>query len=252
MDSHPNGQDLVAYVQQSLEEGEEFQFLSFESLQRLNIAQIQVKLAKIKSCIQKEQDVSSSNGELLQKTLQDYATAIRDYQFIRGQKGIRETEMQDGKFLLDRFFQSAEDFDDPFPIRCAMRRDADDKIDPIREAFMSFFPSRLTWSKEERRRREREYMEGKPPKKVSKFVDHSVRLLIALTGALLLGVPLVVIATEPSMLKSMAAGSSFVLFFALVLAFGVKVSNLETLISTFAYAAALFGIIGTTMGCNNV
>ncbi|KAI0137848.1 hypothetical protein F4776DRAFT_621385 [Hypoxylon sp. NC0597] len=246
----PDGRDIIAYVRRSLEEEEEFHFLGFEFLQRLNITQMQVKLARIKSCIQKEQDISSSNGELLEKTLRDYATAIRNYQFIKGQKGIRETEVQDRKLPLDRLFQSAKDLDDIFPAQYTFRQDTDEKVDPIREAFMACLPSRLTWSKEERRQRGRDYMDGKLPKRVSKFVDYSVRLLLALTGALLLGMPLVVITVQPSTLKSMAAGSSFVLFFALALAFGVKVSNLETLISTFAYAAALFGIISATMGCN--
>ncbi|OTA91216.1 hypothetical protein M434DRAFT_352620 [Hypoxylon sp. CO27-5] len=245
MDLYPDGQDLIAYVQRSLEEGEEFQFPSFEFLQRLNITQIQVKLAKIKSRIKKERDLSSNDGELLEKTLRDYATAIRDYQFIRGQRVIGGTEIQDRKLPLDQAFQSAEDLDDTFPTYYTLHQDAKEKIDPIREVFMKFLPSRLTWSKEERRQRERNYMGGEPPKRVSKFVDYSVRFLIAIIGGLSLGVPWVIIVVRPSMLKTMAVSSSFILFFAFAIAFGVKVSNLETLISTFAYAAALFGIIGT-------
>ncbi|OTA70046.1 hypothetical protein K449DRAFT_427557 [Hypoxylon sp. EC38] len=250
MDLCPDGRNLIAYVQRSVEEGEEFQFPGFEFLQRLNITQIQVKLAKIKSCIKKEQDLSSNDGELLEKTLRDYVTAIRDYQFIRGQRVIRGTEIQDRKLPLDQIFRSAEDLNDPFPTYYTLHQDAKEKIDPIREAFMKYFPSRLTWSKEERRQRERDYMDGKLPKRVSKFVDYSVRFLIANTGGLLLGVPWVIIVVQPSMLKSMVVSSSFIIFFALALAFGVKVSNLETLISTFAYAAALFGLIGTILGCS--
>ncbi|KAI0838799.1 hypothetical protein F5Y06DRAFT_296411 [Hypoxylon sp. FL0890] len=249
MDLHPDGHDLIAYVQRSLEEGEEFQFLGFELLHRLNITQIQVKLARLKSSIEKERDVSSSNGELLEKTLRDYVAAIRDYQFIRKQKGIKETEIRDRKLVLDQFFQSAEDHNDHFPTHYTIRQDADEEIDPIRQASMKCLPSRLTWSKVERRHRKGDYMVGKQPKRVSKFVDHSVRLVVALAGGFLLGVPMVIIMRQPSPMKSMLAGSSFVLFIAFVLAFGVKVSNVETLVATFAYAAVMVGIVGTTMGC---
>lgn len=72
MDPNLDGRDLVAYVLQSLEEEEEFHFLRFEFLQRLNITQLQVKLSRLKRDIEKEYCVSSSNEELLEKTLRDY------------------------------------------------------------------------------------------------------------------------------------------------------------------------------------
>ncbi|KAI1087503.1 hypothetical protein F5B19DRAFT_475371 [Rostrohypoxylon terebratum] len=72
MDPNLDGRDLVAYVLQSLEVEEEFHFLRFEFLQRLNITQLQVKLSRLKREIEKEYCVTSGNGELLEKTLRDY------------------------------------------------------------------------------------------------------------------------------------------------------------------------------------
>ncbi|KAI4861548.1 hypothetical protein F4820DRAFT_460871 [Hypoxylon rubiginosum] len=249
--SDPDGRDLVSYVKRSLEEEEEFHFLRFEFLQRLNIAQLEVKLARMKSRIQKEQTIHSSESELLQKTLQDYATAIRDYRFLKGQKNLKKTEVRDRKLLLERFFQSEEDFNDPFSSHYAYFQDAEARIDPLRDAFMKQLPSRLTWSHEERRQRKREYMDGKPPKEVSTLIDHCVRFFVAITGGLFLVVPMLVMTIRPSPEKSLITVSTFVLLFALILAFAVKVSNIETLISTATYAAVLVVFVGTSTGNNS-
>lgn len=56
MDSNPDGRNLIAYVKRSLQEEEVFHFLRFEFLQRLDITQIQVKLAGIKSRIQRKEE----------------------------------------------------------------------------------------------------------------------------------------------------------------------------------------------------
>ncbi|KAI1778053.1 hypothetical protein F4818DRAFT_404693 [Hypoxylon cercidicola] len=129
-------------------------------------------------------------------------------------------------------------------------QDAEVRVDPLRDPFMKQLPSRLTWSHEERRQRKREYMDGKAPKKVSHFVDHAVRFVVAIAGGLFLVVPMVIMTIYPSTTKSLITVSIFVLLFALVLAFAAKVSNVETLISTATYAAVLVVFVGTTTGTN--
>ncbi|KAI0885794.1 uncharacterized protein GGS22DRAFT_199966 [Annulohypoxylon maeteangense] len=250
MDPSLDGRDLVAYVLQSLEEEEEFHFLRFEFLQRLNITQLQVKLARLRKCIEKEYCVSSSNRELLEKTLRDYATAIRDYQFVRGQKVLGEQEIQDREHLLRRFFKSPEDLSDLSPPHYAFSQGTGSTIDPLRHAFMRYLPRQLSWSKEERRRREREYALGKQPKEVSKFVDQSVRFIIACIGSLFVIVPTLIEAAiaEPrevqlSQYNVFFTWTSFTLLFALTLSFAVKASNTETLVSTFTYATVLLALI---------
>ncbi|KAI8673007.1 hypothetical protein NCS56_00765300 [Fusarium sp. Ph1] len=234
MDPESYQRNLVAYVNRSVDEEEEFHFLRFEFLQRLNITQLEVKLARLKSQVHAHGQINSQEQEILQRTLRDYTTAIRDYRFIQGRfiqghKSLKETEARDRKLLLKRFFQSAEDVNDSFSSHYAFFQDAETKIDPMRDAFMRHLPSRLTFSKEERRQRSKEYQDGKLPKEVSQLVDRSVRFAVAVTGG---AVPF----------------STFVLLFALCLSFVVKVSNIETLVSTATYAAVLVVFVGTSTG----
>ncbi|KAI1455353.1 hypothetical protein F4805DRAFT_275999 [Annulohypoxylon moriforme] len=257
MDTSFDEADLVAYILQSLEEEEEFHFLRFEFLQRLNITQIQIKLARIKRCIEREYCVSSSNGKLLEKTLRDYATAIRDYQFLRSQKVLGEQEIQDRDHLLRRFFKSPEDLNDLFPPHYAFSQDTELTIDPLRRAFMRYLPRQFSWSKEERRQREREYALGKQPREVSKFVDKSIRFIIACIGSLFVIVPTLVEAAiaEPravqiSQYTVFITWTSFTLLFALTLSLAVKASNTETLVSTFTYATVLLALIAIFIQVN--
>lgn len=176
------------------------------------------------------------------------AAAIRDYRFLQGHKSLTEIEARDRKLLLKRFFQSADDFQDPFSSHYAFFQDAETKIDPMRDAFMRHLPSRLTFSKEERRQRSQEYNDGKLPREVSQLVDRSVRFTVAVTGGLFLVVPMIIMTLRPSDVKSLLTVSAFVLLFALCLSFVVKVSNIETLVSTATYAAVLVVFVGTSTG----
>ncbi|KAI8725569.1 hypothetical protein NCS52_00128300 [Fusarium sp. LHS14.1] len=223
--------NLVAYVNRSIDEEEDFHFLQFEFLQRLNITQLEVRLAGLKSQIDTQGLINSQDQEVLRRSLRDYATALRDYRFIQGHKSLTEMAARNRKRLLKRFFQSAEDMNDPFSSHYFFFQDADTKIDPIRDAFMRYLPSRLTFSKEERRQRKQEYEDGKMPKEVSKFVDRSARFLVAVTGGLFLVVPMMIMTLRPSDVKSLVA-----------------VSNIETLVSTATYAAVLVVFVGTSTG----
>jgi hypothetical protein len=70
MDDEKN---LVAYVARSLNEEEDFHFLRLEFLQRLNITDLQVRLAQMKSRIQQDQKVSAKDMEELRIKLQQYS-----------------------------------------------------------------------------------------------------------------------------------------------------------------------------------
>lgn len=70
--------DFVGYVQRSINEEEEFHFLRFEFLQRLNITQLQVKLARTKNEIQKNKKISEDDREKLRHNLQDYGSIQPD------------------------------------------------------------------------------------------------------------------------------------------------------------------------------
>ncbi|KAK1753963.1 hypothetical protein QBC47DRAFT_423773 [Echria macrotheca] len=225
-------ENIVLYVQRSLEEEEEFHFLRHEFLQKINITNLGVKLVRLKSRIQKNQKAGEEDLETLQKYLEDYTTARRNYRYLHGHKEMNKSELRTRKLLPSRFFQCRYDFNDPFHPHYAFFKNDDGHIDPLRRIFMKYLPLRLAYSAEERRQRRKEYSEGKEPEYVSKFVDRSVRLLVALIGGLF----------------CLITVSVAVVMFALSLSFGVKASNVETLVSTATYAAVLVVFVGTSTG----
>lgn len=72
-----NSKNIVEYVRQSLEKEEDFHFLRFEFLQRLNITQIQLDLISLKSNINRDELLSSDNKQALQLRLRDYGRPER-------------------------------------------------------------------------------------------------------------------------------------------------------------------------------
>ncbi|KAJ4312901.1 hypothetical protein N0V84_009711 [Fusarium piperis] len=239
---------LVAYVNRSIDDEEDFHFLRFEFLQRLNITQLEVTLARLRSRIHTQGQINSDQQEILQKTLRDYATAIRDYRFLLGHKSLTKKEAGERKLLLKTFFEPNIDGQDSFSSHYAFFQGAETRIDDIRAALMKHLPSRLAFSEEEYRNRSVEYRDGKPPKEVSNLVDRSARFVVAVTGGLFLVVPMIIMTLQPSVVKSLITVSAFVFLFALGLSFIVGVSNIETLVSTATYAAVLVVFVGTSTG----
>jgi len=125
-------------------------------------------------------------------------------------------------------------------------RENQERIDPLRRSLMTSLPSSLAFSKHEKEERKKEYTEGQKPKEVSGHVDRLVRFIIALIGGLFLVIPMLIMSIEPSQNKSLITVSSAVLIFALAVSLVVKVSNIETLVSTATYAAVLVVFVGTT------
>ncbi|KAM0256155.1 hypothetical protein ACHAQJ_005132 [Trichoderma viride] len=242
---------LVAYVARSLNEEEDFHFLRLEFLQRLNITNLQVKLVQMKSRIQRDEKTSAEDMEELRINLQQYATAIRDYQYLKNKKSMEKTEIPHRKLLLQKFFHSDLDFGDPFESHYSYFQDAEEEVDPLRSALMRNLPVRLAFSRQERLERGKEYYEGKPPRVVSKFVDRLVRFIMAFTGGIFLVVPMIIMTLNSSQTKSLVTVSVAVVIFSLVLSFVVRVSNVETLVSTATYAAVLVVFVGTSSSDGN-
>lgn len=63
---------LTGYVDESVNREEDFHFLRFESLQRLNIANLQVDLASMKSQLFGQQHSSATDLERLREKLEQY------------------------------------------------------------------------------------------------------------------------------------------------------------------------------------
>lgn len=150
------------------------------------------------------------------------------------------------KALLQRYFQSDDDFQDPFHSHYCFFEDETSQVDPLRATLMRYLPVALTYSLEERRQRPREYEEGKVPLLVSAFVDRSVRFITAMTGGVFLVGPMLIMTFSPSQTKSLLTVSLALVVFSLVLSFGIRVSNVETLVATATYAAVLVVFVGTS------
>jgi VIT1/CCC1 family predicted Fe2+/Mn2+ transporter len=265
--SNSNHKDLIKYINRSLEEEEDFQFLRFESLQRTNIVALQIELVRFKKQIRKDNDISKDDLKILKETLKDYgernqkeclritdqrlATAIRDYRFLRTKKSLARRDMNRRRLLLQRFFQSEVGHGDLFYSHYSYFEEADVKIDALRASLMKTLPAWLTYSQNEREERKNEYGEGRPPKEVSAFVDRLVRFLISIVGGLFLVVPMLIMALNPSEKKSLITVSASVFLFVMALSFGVKVTNVESLVPTATYAAVLVVFVGTSSGGND-
>ncbi|KAH8634272.1 hypothetical protein IG631_09672 [Alternaria alternata] len=113
---------------------------------------------------------------------------------------------------------------------------------------MKRLPVWMTYSHNERAARKKEFGDGKPPKEVSDFVDRLCRFIIAAVGGLFLVGPMLIMAIRPSTTKSLITVSASVFLFAIVLTFGVRVTNIEGLVSTATYAAVLVVFVGSSTG----
>lgn len=152
---------------------------------------------------------------------------------------------------MQRYLQSVgTDHRDAFHSHYAFFEDVDAhaKIDPLRQMLMQHLPSWLAFSQQEKAERSKEYNEGKRPKEVSTPVDRLARFLIALTGGSFLIVPMVIMSLNPSQTKSLVTVSLAVLLFTILLSFGIRVSNVETLVATATYADVLVVFVGTSNG----
>jgi hypothetical protein len=72
MAAYNESEILLDYVTRSLTEEEEFHFLRFEFLQRLNIVHMQTELARRKSRFQKERKATDDDMNDLKIKMRDY------------------------------------------------------------------------------------------------------------------------------------------------------------------------------------
>lgn len=117
--------------------------------------------------------------------------------------------------------------------------------DPLRNFLKAHLPQSVTYTKSEMRDRIDEYLAGKPPQRVSPFVDKLSRFLIAFAGGAALVVPMVVMTIDKSVTKSLITVSLAVLLIAIFVSLGIRASNMETVLATATYAAVLVVFVGT-------
>ncbi|KAH0489338.1 hypothetical protein TgHK011_009771 [Trichoderma gracile] len=249
MEAERGDSKIVKYVFRSLTEEEDFHFLRLEFLHRLNIVQLQLDLVQLKRRFQQTNVSSPESLKELRVGLKHYATAIRDYQFLRNMKSVEKASITHRKLLLQKYFDAELDLDDPFEAHYAYCHDVNANIDPIRESLLKYIPDNLAFS---RPKGLEKYVgdlpEGKPPRSVSPFVDRLARFIISFIGPVFLVAPMIIMTLNPSQTKSLVTVSVAVIIFSLLLSFGVRVSNVDTLVSTATYAAVLVVFVGTSTG----
>ena len=120
--------------------------------------------------------------------------------------------------------------------------------DAVREFLRRSLPSRLSWTNDERRARRSDYSDGKLPEVYSPFLDSLARFIIGTLGGCALIVPMVVMALNSSLTKSLITVSIAVVLFALILSLVFETDNKDTVTATATYAAVLVVFVGTNGG----
>ncbi|KAL6788677.1 hypothetical protein J3E68DRAFT_430889 [Trichoderma sp. SZMC 28012] len=226
---------------------EEPHFIMFRGLQRLDIIQLQIELAKIKKLSSETKQLPKTKSEELTKLLHDYTNAIRDYEYLNTLIPITGSQARNQRLDIEQAFAEVGNLsEDPG----TYRRLPDTSMlasDPLRDILKAVLPKSLTYTKREIQRRTPEFLEGQPPTGVSGFVDKLARFIVAFIGGAALVVPMLIMRLpEVTLTKSLVTVSVAVLLFAVVLSLVLRASNTDTMVSTATYAAVLVVFVGTT------
>ncbi|PMD22827.1 hypothetical protein NA56DRAFT_597522 [Hyaloscypha hepaticicola] len=220
-------------------------FLEFQSLHQINIIELQNDLARQNASFTQSGSVSPAEVEHLRVTLKSYVTAIRDYEYVRSLDKMTDPELACGQLITA--FPSID-----FPRRSSelgfrtLEKHNEISNDGLRHLLKAYLPTSLTWTREEKRMRHNEFMNKQQPGKISPFVDRLARFIIAFVTGAGLVVPMVIMALNRSIVKSLVTMSVATLLFALVISVGVEASNWAVVAATAAYAADLALFIGAS------
>jgi len=226
----------------------------FGKLHAINITHLLNQLASIKSEIEQTQTTTPAQMSLLQQTLHRYANAIRDYQFITELNPLPHNYAKDKRISLQGAFQELANphqgvKNQPYDTMYrTLEKEAAQNRDGVREILRKALPNRLSWTDAERRLKRADYAEGKAPEFYSPFLDSLARFIVGILGGCSLIVPMIVMALNPSLTKSLVVVSVAVVLFALAVSLVFKPDNSNTITATATYAAVLVVFVGTSTG----
>ncbi|KAK4195477.1 hypothetical protein QBC40DRAFT_185669 [Triangularia verruculosa] len=238
---------LIAYTEDPSRDG--LQLLEFARLQHLNLIHLQNELALIKSNVFGHRTTSKGEMEKLTRLLREYATAIRDLDYLSHLPPLRDPKfILDNRILLENAFPNmASRPGAPYDSACrTLRRDAVRNADAVREFLRKHLHRRLAWSADERKADMLGFSKRLPPLIYSPMLDRIARFLIAVGGGCLVVVPMLVMSFDPSQTKSLLVVTVAVVLFALVMSLAFQTDNKDTLTATATYAAVLVVFIGTS------
>ncbi|KAI4269808.1 MAG: hypothetical protein LQ337_007058 [Flavoplaca oasis] len=221
-------------------------FIEFRLLQRLNLVQLENELAQLKGKVWSHMDASDQDMKLLRATLRDYATAIRDFEYLRRMKNITlpDERLAD---LRQAFPEIADLPGDPYNSRyCTTFEQLPHSNDPLRNFLKDVLPRQLTYTKAEIAYRTDEYLSGVSPESISPSVDRLARFVLGVVGGAAPVVPMLIMSINSTQAKSLTTTSVAVVLFAIAMAAGIRATNAETLAATAAYAAVVVVFVGTS------
>ena len=247
-------------------------FLEMASLRRFNFLDINNQLASLKKKIYEDQAASAEDMASLRTLLHDQGTlcvteppkqwlittwrtvanAIRDFEYVRSLDFLTDGEKAKRHFQSNKWFRDIGYSDkniDPFESG-AYRRLRNTRNDPYRDEIqkilLTYLPSSITWTKEEKQMRKDLYRKKFQPKTPSSLVERLAKFLVAMLGALFILVPMYVMALQESQTKNLITTTVAVVFFAIVCSLALRTTNDQTLAATTGYAAVLMVFVGLT------
>lgn len=178
------------------------------------------------------------------------ATAVQDYEYWSRLVTRTKISSDDHRYKLLRnsFPGIYGDWEDTELVYLRRSfKSTSSPIDPLRSFLKKVLPKGLTWTQEERDRRDQfHYGLGWTPDDISPFVDTLARFIVAITGGLSLVIPMLVMRLGETLAKSLTTVSVAVVLFSALTSLMFKASNVETLGATAAYAAVLVVFVGTS------
>ena len=176
-------------------------------------------------------------------------TALRNYEYVCNRPAISAMESNNRSLDLERSFRDLTfaSSDSPFASHYYYAINPKATLTHYEISWLrEHLPSKFAYSAEERQTRKHELETSKKPLQISSFVDRLARFIVAFTGGAFLVVPMLIMVLNQSRNKSVITVTVAVLIFAVVLAFGLNATNVETMVSTATYAAVLIVFVGTS------
>ncbi|ERF74210.1 hypothetical protein EPUS_03400 [Endocarpon pusillum Z07020] len=225
-------------------------FMEYRLLQRINIFRLQNELANLKAAFWTNLEADDGKMDQLKTTLHDYATALRDYAYLKDMSRLKDSEAKDRRLDLAQAFPELASLPgDPFNSRyCTLASDAGPSSDPLRDFLRTYLPRRCTYTKSEKDKHLEEFLARQPPESISPFVEKLSRFILAFIGGASLVVPMLVMSLPTAnRTKSLITVSLAVTIFAALMSLGFRATYAETLVATATYAAVLVVFVGTSI-----
>ncbi|KAI2472674.1 hypothetical protein F4781DRAFT_318043 [Annulohypoxylon bovei var. microspora] len=241
----------------------------FGRLSRLNIAYLFNELIKMKAKIRNDGETSQEQMNQLGLLLHQYTNALRDYQYMAQLPPLASAPAVRQRAELERVFGSLAQPSLPRRNTAASENvniDMEDRnvpydneylslnpkpmqsLDPVRAFLRIHLPRHLSWTEEEKSSRRGDYSQGLPPDLCSRTLNRIARFLVGIVGGAWLIVPLLIMAFDSSLTKTMITVCTAVVLFALAVSLVFELDNKDTVTATATYAAVLVVFVGTSTG----